>query len=57
MLREGPTREWGLRPLKMRGDHSLLRVVPHTLTAAVLTFESRSGAVDHMQATRTELAP
>ena len=33
------------------------QVVPHFLTAAILTFEGRSGAVDHMQTTRTELAP
>jgi hypothetical protein len=33
---------------RWEGDHSLLRVVPDTLTAAVLTFESWSGAVDHM---------
>jgi hypothetical protein len=32
-------------------------VVPNTLTAAVLTFESRTYPVDHMQTPGTNVAP
>lgn len=41
---------------RRRPNHSLL-IVPQTLTAAVLTFQSWSHPVDHMQTTGTELAP